>query len=60
MVFVVVEFNQNQVKPLSGKIEPVAKACPDGIRNHCVTVFHDENQMHEQSGNAVIISSQFG
>ncbi len=60
MVFVVVEFHENQAQTLGGKIESVAKACPHRIRNHRMAIFHDENQMHEQSGNTVIISSQFG
>ena len=60
MVFVVVEFHENQVQALGGKVESVAKACPHRIRNRRMAVFHDENQVNEQSGNAVIISSQCG
>jgi len=48
VVFVVVEFHENQVQALGGKVESVAKACPHRIRNRRMAVFHDENQVNEQ------------
>jgi hypothetical protein len=47
VILVVVKFHKNQIQTLGGKIESVAKTCPDRVRNRRMAVFHDENQMHE-------------